>query len=330
MSSNKLSEVLSKLKYKPKQEFIARLQELLQDEIVDFFECMLKQLPTSIRVNTLKIDVNEALSIMQKWQPKQVFNSYPEALIIQKQYQPGELGNSIEHKLGYFYIQEISSMLAGIAVDAKPYDVIVDVCAAPGSKTTQIAAAMQNKGLIIANDVRNDRIKILLSNIERIGVSNCIVTKMSGIKLLEKLPKLEKTMQIKFNKILLDVPCSGEGTIRSNQYILQMWNINMIKRLAALQKKLLHAALLNASSGTEIVYSTCTLTPEENEEVIQYALDNFDVKLVKPKLPSELKLSSGITEWKNKVFSSEMRNAVRLWPHHNNTEGFFIAKLVKL
>ena len=237
---------------------------------------------------------------------------------------PGELGRTLEHLLGYYYIQELASMLPVFVLKPKSEELILDLAAAPGSKTTQIASKMENKGIIIANDVNIGRIKILASNLERCGCSNTIITQKDGIILCKKLK--EKNYQ--FDRILVDAPCSGEGTLRSSVKTYLMWNIKTIKNLPKIQKALIsHALEILKPKGT-LIYSTCTHAPEENEEVIDYILNKFDnIKLEEIKLPIKSRL--GITSWEDKTYNPEVKKCARVYPQDNNTEGFFIAKLKK-
>ncbi len=237
---------------------------------------------------------------------------------------PGELGKALEHQLGYYYVQELASMMPPLALNPCKYDIVLDMCAAPGSKTTQLAAMMENQGTIIANDKRIDRLTALNSNLERCGATNTIITRMNGITLCKKLTK----QGFLFDKILVDAPCSGEGTIRSSPETLRMWNINMIKGLASLQKKLIAAAIECLKPQGTLVYSTCTHAPEENELVIDFALKNFNVALEQISLP--LKIRQGITEWQGQKLNSELKKCARIWPQDNDTEGFFVAKLKRL
>lgn len=308
--------------YEPKPEFIERIKLLLGSEANIFLEWIKKPLQPSIRINTLKISRKELKERLErKWQ---IFEPFENALVIKSKLLPGELGKTLEHQLGYYYVQELASMMPPLALQPTKTDLVLDLCAAPGSKTTQMAAMMENEGTIIANDVRIDRLKALNSNLERCGVTNTITTRMNGITLCKKLAKAG----FYFDKILLDVPCSGEGTIRSLPEILKMWNLNMIKGLAALQKKLLAAAISCLKTDGILVYSTCTHAPEENEMVIDFALKNFNVGVEQISLP--LKTRPGITEWQNFRFDSSIKKCVRIWPQDNDTEGFFIAKLRKL
>ena len=252
------------------------------------------------------------------------------------QLSPGELGRSIEHLLGYYYVQEISSMLPVIAlninsnINQNSNETVLDLCASPGSKTTQIASSMNNQGLIIANEISLGRIKILSANLGRCGVTNTIITLKNGINLCENFYE----NNILFDKILVDAPCSGEGTLRSSPKTAIMWNINMIKKLSKIQKHLVESALKILKPNGTLIYSTCTHAPEENEEVIDYMLRLFSNKIKIEKasisLPKELKSREGITNWQNNSYSKEIKQCCRIYPQDNNTEGFFIAKIRKL
>lgn len=238
--------------------------------------------------------------------------------------EPGELGRALEHLLGYYYIQEIASMLPILVLNPKPNETILDLCSAPGSKTTQAGAKMKNTGLIVANEVKLGRIKILATNLQRCGITNTIITKKDGVALCNKLSKED----FKFDKILVDAPCSGEGTLRSSPKTYVMWNPKKIKSLSRIQKNLIDSAIKLLKPKGEMVYSTCTHAPEENEEIVNYVLENFpDMKIEKISLP--LKTRQGITKWKDKEYNEEVKTSCRIYPQDNNTEGFFIARFKK-
>ena len=304
--------------------FEQRMKQLIQDS-KDFetFNKIIHTHPKNfIGCNTLKISAQDLyIKLNKKWKVEQPFKEYPEIMLIEQDLLPGELGNAIEHILGYYYIQEISSMLSVIALDPKPNDFIIDLCASPGSKTTQISSMMQNQGTLIANDLKMDRIAILASNLERCGVTNAIVTKNDAIGLCSKLSKSE----FKFDKILLDAPCSGEGTLRSSPKTFLMWNEKVVYKLSRLQKKLIAFALKCLKIKGNLVYSTCTHSPEENESVIDFALKNFPVKIEKISLP--LKYREGITEWNDEQYNEEVKKCCRIYPQDNDSEGFFVCKM---
>lgn len=305
-----------------------RLKQLLPDEN-DFqeFNKIIHIPPLNwIRCNTLKISPNELLArLNKKWQIKQPFPTNPEIFLIESALAPGELGRAEEHMLGYYYIQDLASMLPPIVLNPQKNELVLDMCAAPGSKTTQLAQYMHNQGTIIANELKMPRLKVLSANLEKAGASNTIITKKDAIAFCSRIAK---ETNIRFEKILLDAPCSGEGTLRTSVKTFFMWNPKMIKKFSNLQKKLLATALQVLKPNGTLVYSTCTHAPEEDEEVIDFALRNFPVKIEPITLP--IKTRQGITKWEDKTFSKELKHACRIYPHDNNTEGFFLAKLTLL
>ena len=313
--------------YNPKPLFEERMKALLEgrEDYEKFLEYARLPLPRTIRCNTLKISTQELKQRLEAkgWKIRQPFSEYPEIIIVESVLQPGELGKSIEHVLGYYYVQELSSMMPIIALNPQQQELVLDLCAAPGSKTTQTSAFMQNTGTIIANDNRLDRIQILASNLERCGCMNVIVTRNDGVQICERLAGIG----MRFDKIIVDAPCSAEGNIRSNPKTLLMWNIKMIEKLGRMQKKLALSAFQLLKDGGEMVYSTCTHAPEENEAVVGFLVKNFNAKIEKISLP--LKCRQGITGWQNGKleFSQELKNACRIYPQDNDTEGFFIAKV---
>jgi NOL1/NOP2/sun family putative RNA methylase len=308
--------------------FLERMKKLLGAEITEYLEILKKEPVRSIRCNNLKISPSELKKRLEKkdWIISQPWKNHPEVMIIENNLQPGELGRALEHILGYYYIQELASMLPSIALDPKPKETILDLCSAPGSKTTQIADKMNNTGAIIANELSLGRIKILASNLERSGVSNVIITKKEGGSFCQRLKKAD----ISFDKILVDAPCSGEGTLRSTPKSYIMWNINTVKFLSRIQKNLVEEAIKILRPNGTLIYSTCTHAPEENEEVVNYILEKFKDELVLEPIKLPIKTREGITKWQDKTFSNEIKKCARIYPQDNNTEGFFIAKMRKL
>ncbi len=307
-----------------KPAFEERMRLLLPDKS-DFqlFNTIIHESPRNwIRCNTLKIAPEELMKRLNKrWNTIQPFQDYPEIMLIKEDLKPGELGNALEHLLGYYYIQELSSMLSVLALEPKENEFILDMCAAPGSKTSQIAAKMKNTGTIIANDVNLGRLKVLIATLEKLGVTNTIVTRKDAIALCSNLQK----SNFRFDKILLDAPCSGEGTLRSSAKTFIMWNEKVVKNLSRMQKKFLAFALKALKKDGILVYSTCTHSPEENESIVQFALDNFPVKIETLSLP--VKCRQGINEWKDEKYNSEIQKVCRIYPQDNDSEGFFVCKM---
>jgi NOL1/NOP2/sun family putative RNA methylase len=290
------------------------MKKLLGKDFESYMEILKKEPVKSIRCNTIKISPKDLKKRLEEkgWKIKTPFKDYPEIMIVESELKPGEVGRSIEHLLGYFYMQEIASMLPPLVLNPKKGESVLDICASPGSKTTQMAAMMKNEGLLVANEMKFGRIKILAANTERCGVMNLVITRRDGIALCKKL----KENNFLFDKILLDAPCSGEGTIRSTPRTLEMWNINTIKNLSKLQKSLIASAIEVLKPNGELVYSTCTHAPEENEEILDFALKNFDVEI-------------GVTKFEDKEYLEDVKYSCRIYPQNANTEGFFIAKIRK-
>src|SRR3990172_1922791 len=315
------------MKTEMKPAFKERMQKLMPDSS-DFeaFERIIHTGPRNfIRCNTLKISPEALMKRLNaRWKVVQPFPKYPEIMRVDSQLLPGELGNAVEHLLGYYYVQEISSMLSVLALEPQPGEFILDLMASPGSKTSQIAARMQNRGTLIANDLKLDRVKILSATLERNGVSNAIVTQKDAIALSSKIAD----SQFRFDRILLDATCSGEGTLRSSPKTFLMWNEKIVYKLSRLQKKFIANALKCLKAGGTLVYSTCTHAPEENESVIDFALKNFPVKVESLSLP--LKCRPGISSWEEESFSPEVEKACRIYPQDNDSEGFFVCKLTLL
>ena len=310
---------MEKQEFKPK--FIERYSRLTDFE--EFKKYSLSFLRRSIRVNTLKISINKLKKRLERiWNLTQIPWCNKGFWIEHKKKERRDIGNLIEHSLGYFYIQEAASMIPPLVLSPKPSDIVLDMCASPGSKTTQIAALMQNKGVIVANDYTIDRMKPLTINLQRCGVSNAIITLMEG--------RFFKNSDLKFDKILVDAPCSGTGTIRKSLKTISIWNPNMIRRLAGAQKQLADTAFNILKKNGTLIYSTCSLEPEENEEVIDFLLSKHNnIKIEKIELKG-LKISEPVLKFENKTYNKGIKNCLRIWPQDNDTEGFFVAKIKKL
>jgi NOL1/NOP2/sun family putative RNA methylase len=316
-------------KYPVKEEFRERMEKLIgKKDAKEFFDIAYYSSPNWIRVNTIKISVEDLKKRLEDygWKLTQPIIGFPEVMKIESKLSPGELGKTKEHLLGYYYVQDVSSMLSLIALKPSSEDFFLDLCASPGSKTTQAAAMMDNKGTIIANEVSLGRISILNANLERCGVSNCMVTRNDGVRFCRRLK--EKT-KLRFDKILVDAPCSGEGTLRKSLKTFNMWNVKTMKNMGKVQKKLAASALEVLRDGGEMVYSTCTLSPEENEEVVDFLIKNFGVEVLDISVEG-IKLREGVVEWDGKKYDGQVKKCRRLYPQDNDTEGFFLCKLRKV
>ena len=240
---------------------------VLVDDPTEFAEAIHKPLKQSFRINTLKGDKENILEQLRNYDPEITEVPWNNNAYVS---QLNNLGSSLEHFVGQIYIQELTSMIPPLVVkDVIDNNTILDCCAAPGSKTTQIAGMMQNRGHIIANDSRHARLKSLRGNLDRLGVTNATVT----LRDFKSFPNTEADLY------LVDAPCSSEGTIRKKNAVARMWKEKDYKRFTKLQKGLLNKACEMAPSGSTIVYSTCTFSPEENEKVISEIIDNQSVKV---------------------------------------------------
>jgi NOL1/NOP2/sun family putative RNA methylase len=229
-------------------------------------------------------------------------------------------GNSWPFVHGWIYGQEEVSAVPALALDPQPGERVLDFCAAPGSKTTQLAARMEDRGLLVGNDNNLGRLSALRSNAERCGVSNLVVTRADARNF-----SLKPFSGERFDRTLVDVPCSCEGTVRKNPEAVESWSLDHVEGIAGVQRGILARSIEVTRPGGTVVYSTCTFAPEENEAVLQHALEEYDCRLVEFELP--LESVPGITEWNGETFEDSMRRAKRIYPHHNDTGGFFCAKL---
>ena len=301
-----------------KPVFIARYYSLTDWE--SFKEYSLSFLRRSIRVNTLLGSVAEVKKSIEAkgwilesipWCREGFWISHP---------QRRDVGNLLEHHLGKIYVQEAASMIPPLVLQPQPGDIILDLCASPGSKTTQMGAMMQNKGLIVANDYKGLRLQSLGLNVQRSGLTNTVITLMHG----------KRFHKFQFDKILVDAPCSGTGTIRKSLKTITIWNPHMITKLARQQQELLENAFNNLKEGGELVYSTCSLEPEEDEGVVNFLLQKYPNATIMPvKLPG-LKTSPPILKFAGTEYDSSLKYALRIWPQDNDTEGFFVAKIRKI
>jgi NOL1/NOP2/sun family putative RNA methylase len=284
---------------------------------VEAFQNALHQpLPTFVRVNTLKIAVEPFQNSMAE--NGYVLERTPGIEVAFRLHGSATPGSTLEYFLGYYHVQGLTSMLPPRILNPQPEERVLDLCAAPGGKATYLAQLMQNQGIVVANDFRRSRLRILRSHIDRLGTTSLLLCCYQG----QEFPK-----RILFDKILLDPPCSAEGTYRSGYQRPLSENPNVVKRLSHLQRHLLRRALNLLRKDGTLVYSTCTYAPEENEAVIDEVLRNGQAEILPISIP--FSHSQGLTSWEGERFHSDMTKAVRIYPHQINSWGFFIAHLRK-
>ncbi|EUM09973.1 ribosomal RNA small subunit methyltransferase F [Enterobacter sp. BIDMC 30] len=283
----------------------------------DFIAACQRPLRRSIRVNTLKISVADFLALVSpyNWQLTPV-PWCAEGFWIERDDEPSlPLGSTAEHLSGLFYIQEASSMLpvAALFADDNAPERVMDVAAAPGSKTTQIAARMGNRGAILANEFSASRVKVLHANISRCGIHNVALTHFDGRVFGAALPEA-------FDAILLDAPCSGEGVVRKDPDALKNWSVESNLEIAATQRELIDSAFHALRPGGTLVYSTCTLNRDENEDVCLW------LKAQYPDAVEFLPLN-GLFASANEAVTPE--GFLHVFPQIYDCEGFFVARLRK-
>jgi 16S rRNA (cytosine1407-C5)-methyltransferase len=231
------------------------------------------------------------------------------------------VGKTIEHIIGEYYIQGLSSMIPPLILNPKPGDVVLDMCAAPGSKTTELGELMNNQGTLVANEIQLDRVKMLVYNIDRMNIVNTGVIHTKG-------EWLSKNYSDHFDKILVDAPCSGLGIIQKKEEVSNWWAIERAEKLGDLQLRLLIAAIKMVKTEGEIIYSTCTMTLEENELILNKVLDKYPVEVMDIQLP--VKSHPAFTNYGGVKLNPEISKARRILPWEADTDGFFIIKLKKM
>lgn len=300
-------------------EFLAQMREAMPASLSfdDFIAACQRPLRRSIRVNTLKISVADFLALVAPyaWQLTPVPWCAEGFWIEREDEESLPLGSTAEHLSGLFYIQEASSMLpvaALFAGDTMPSRVM-DVAAAPGSKTTQIAARMGNQGAILANEFSASRVKVLHANISRCGIANVALTHFDGRVFGAALPE-------SFDAILLDTPCSGEGVVRKDPDALKNWSPQSNLDIASTQRELIDSAFHALRPGGTLVYSTCTLNRDENEAVIDWLLAQY---------PQAIEVDSLATLFDSAGQALTPEGYLHVFPQIYDCEGFFVARLRK-
>ena len=301
------------------EAFLTKMREAMPATLSfdEFLAACQRPLRRSIRVNTLKISVADFLRLTAPY--GWTLTPIPwceEGFWIERDDEEAlPLGSTAEHLSGLFYIQEASSMLpvAALLADGNSPARVMDVAAAPGSKTTQIAARMGNQGAILANEYSASRVKVLHANISRCGISNVALTHFDGRVFGAALPEM-------FDAILLDAPCSGEGVVRKDPDALKNWSVESNLEIAATQRELIESAFRALRPGGTLVYSTCTLNREENESVVEW------LKQTWPEAVEFLPLGDLFAQASNALTTEGF---LHVFPQIYDCEGFFVARLRK-
>ena len=272
--------------------FVEKYEAILEDEARDFLASFKREAVSAFRVNPLK---ESQLSFADAI-PNTPWGYYGKVS-----------GKSPEHATGLVYSQEPAAQMVAQVAQPSPGMKVLDLAAAPGGKSTQLAAYLANQGVLVSNEISSKRAKILVENIERFGAKNVLVTN-------ESAERLAKVFSSYFDLIVLDAPCSGEGMFRKQPDAMDYWSLDYPAQCAALQREILEDAVKMLANGGELVYSTCTWAPEENEEIVAWLLDEFPLELVD--LPKINGMTPGI----------DYPETARMYPHRFKGEGQFVAK----
>lgn len=295
--------------------FEQKMKEMLGPDYENYlasFECDAYQ---GLRVNTAKISVEDFIKL-SPYELKQV-SWCPNGFYYDKAQKPAK---HPFYFAGLYYIQEPSAMTTASLLPVEEGDMVLDLCAAPGGKSTELAAKLNGTGLLVTNDISNSRAKALLKNMEVFGVGNALVTSEPPNKLTKRFPEF-------FDKILIDAPCSGEGMFRKQGNMTKAWEKNGVDLFVGLQRSILKEAVTMLKPGGIMIYSTCTFSKEENEQAIEYLL-SLDDSLHLQELPLFDGFDKGHPEW-GLTGNEELTKCRRLWPHRIDGEGHFVAMVRK-
>ncbi|PAA61439.1 hypothetical protein BOX15_Mlig027930g1, partial [Macrostomum lignano] len=295
-----------------------RLLDLYPKDILDFLQSNEVDRPLTLRTNALKTRRKDlAQALISRGVNLDPFDKWSKVgLVVYDSQVP--LGATPEYLAGHYMLQGAASMLPVLALDPKPQEKVLDLCAAPGGKTTYIAELMRNTGLVMANEANKERAKAVVGNAHRHGLNNIVVCVGDG-------REFPRTMH-NFDRVLVDAPCTGTGVIAKDPAVKANKEEKDVLKCSHLQKQLLLAGVDAAKAGGVIVYCTCSVLVEENEAVVDYALRKRQLKLVETGLVIG---EPAFRAFRDKKFYPSMTAARRITPHQHNMDGFFVAKLVK-
>lgn len=304
-------------------ELVRRWKELFKSEYRAVLQKSFETLPRTMRVNKLKISRRDFVTLMQKnygWHAE-LLGFSDQAL----QYSADETEGYEklpEYRNGMFYVQQLSSQLPVLALEAKPGQKILEIGAAPGSKTTQLGELLKNRVKIVANDNSPVRVKILRAALRRQGVKNVSIEARNGSELGYRYPET-------FDRVMVDSFCSSDGIFRYKAHRFLQWYLLEVYRLYKQQRLLIDSGYRALKPGGILVYSTCTFSPEENEAVVDWLLKRYPGARVEPIRIKGVKLRPGFTKWTYQEYDGSLTKTVRTYPQDNNSTGFFIAKIRK-
>lgn len=293
-----------------------RYAPLVEDETAFRAACE-RPLPSVVRTNPIRADPDRVARAFDEEGTGYERAGWHDGLFKLDERTPGTTWPYVH---GWVHGQEEVSALPALALDPRPGERVWDACAAPGSKTSQLAGLMDDRGTLVGNDSNLGRISALRHNAERLGVTNLVVDHQDARNYSTNGLGFDE-----FDRALVDAPCSCEGTVRKNPDALDKWTLQHVREVAGIQKGILKRAVQATKPGGTVVYSTCTFAPEENEAVIDHALGEEDCEVLEWDCPLDSR--PGVTEWEDERFDEQVTRATRVYPHFNNTGGFFLAKL---
>ncbi len=297
------------------QAFEERMKNMLQSEFLEYLKSFEQPRWNGLRVNRLKMEA-------KTFYEKAPFSLEPVPWCENGFYYKREenLSRHPFYHAGLYYIQEPSAMSTASFLPVYPGDKVLDLCAAPGGKSTELGGKLMGEGLLVSNDISISRTKALLHNIEMAGISNVLV-------LSEEPSKLVPRFRGFFDKILVDAPCSGEGMFRKDPAMIREWSEEKVALYSGIQKEIIVQAAKMLKPGGKLIYSTCTFAPDENEKTVEHLLRECeDMSLVE--LPMFEGFDTGHPEWGD-TKNEELRKCRRIWPHRVRGEGHFIALFEK-
>ncbi len=303
-----------------KRSFEERYRRLMGGEYGEFLRFMATRPIPSVRLNPMKADPDRLRRRLEDrgWVLRGV-PWYEHGFWVLRG--PERLGATSEHQLGLYYVQEAASMVPPVALSPRPGERVLDIAAAPGSKTTQMAEMMWWRGAVVANDSNPGRANALSANVQRMGCPNVVVTVRDG----RALPRV--LGDGRFDRVLVDAPCSAVGEARRSWGALRRWSLRAVRRISRLQRSLALAGYRLLRPGGLMVYSTCTLDPEENEFVVQRLVDE-GAEPVRPEIPG-LRSRPGLTRWEGAELDPSLARTIRIYPQDNDTQAFYVALLQK-
>lgn len=297
------------------EEFLKNMKYILGDDFDEYIKSLSDEKVSGIRINTLKINVEEFLD-------KNIFEVEQIPWCNTGFYYKNNCRPAKHpyYNAGLYYLQEPSAMSPAALIDIKQGDRVLDMCAAPGGKSTQVAARLNGTGVIVSNDISPSRAKALIKNIENSGIRNAVVMSENPAKLSERFTGF-------FDKIIIDAPCSGEGMFRKDSAIIKSWNKDMIDFCCQQQKSILDSAAKMLKCGGQIFYSTCTFNTFENEKTINDFLNSHNDFYIEP-----IKKYNGFCDGMPELIENgldELKGCARLFPNKIKGEGHFLCKLIK-